>query len=111
VTSKSVGSQGSVELEETGKFESDWKEWTNQIEALKLDIARVDTGLASQEEAPKVGLIKPNVGKDELKTNQKGATGCEGDSNSFTDYGGSSEVSSLKELRRLFAARMRGERE
>jgi len=44
VTSKSVGSQGSVELEETGKFESDWKEWTNQIEALKLDIVRMDTG-------------------------------------------------------------------
>jgi len=76
-----------VELEETGKFEFDWKEWTNQIEALKLDIARVDIGLASQEEAPKVSLIKSYVGQDELKTNQKGATGYERDSNSFTGYG------------------------
>jgi len=76
-----------VELEETGKFESDWKEWTNQIEALKLDIARVDIGLASQEEAPRVSLIKSNVGQDELKTNQKAATGCERDSNSFMVMG------------------------
>jgi len=76
-----------VELEETGKFEFDWKEWTNQIEALKLDISRVDIGLASQEEAPKVSLIESYVGQDELKTNRKGATGCERDSNSFMVMG------------------------